>query len=1150
MITTHCNLIVEDVSAQTGFTLAPVVNRTKKTFWSSPASSTKAPLLRQSVRLVAAAFLVCLVFPVFLLSQTEFASLVGTVRDAQGAAVASASVKVIRLETGVVTTTVTNGVGLYAFPGLQPGDYHIAVIKPGFKEDVVEGLLLSVQDRREQNFTLRVGSVSETVNVDASAEMINTQDASVSTVVDRQFAENLPLNGRSFQTLINLTPGVVVAAANGDDSGQFNVNGQRAASNYWMVDGVSANVGSSAYYGGNQASGAIGTTSVLGGTNSLVSVDAMQEFRIQTSTFAPEFGRTPGGQISIVTRSGTNKFHGSLFDYLRNDVLDANYWFNGVNIENPTPLPKPEERQNDFGGTFSGPLWKDKTFFFFSYEGLRLRLPQTTISYVPDASFTPGTTNSRQNAIPAMQPYLNVFPLPNANSPEILCNPTSDPFCPSSGLTGSAAFNASYSNPATLNAYSLRLDHRLNDKVSFFARYNYSPSSSRQRGDESLNNVSLIRSTVQTTTAGITWAFSPRIADDFRFNYSRTNAGSSGYLDNFGGGIPLQTLPFPTPYTQQNASFSIALFNSLGPDGWYDVGPTVGNLQRQFNVVDNVSIQKGSHLLKFGFDYRRLSPQTLPFQYGLGASFDNIPYFANGILDPVNGGAYVQAQTPNTFLFHNVSAFAQDTWKINSRLNLTYGLRWDTDFAPETLAGPNITGLTGFNLNNLANLALAPSATPPFKTTYGNLAPRVGVAYQLAPSANFATVLRGGFGIFYDLATSEVANIVDDDAYPFVVFQELTNISFPINPPPALPQIPLPSATAGVLGGFDPNLKLPFTLQWNISMEQGLGSHQTFTASYVGASGRRLLQSAYLFQPNPQINQAVLTANTGSSDYDALQLQFNRSLKAGLQALVSYTWSHSIDTASAGSTYNGTNAIGPGANQNANRGDSDFDIRNSFSAALTYAIPSFKSQSLLKAVSGGWSLESIILARSAPPVTVVDNAFYTLSHVFYAAIRPDVTPGIPVYLYGSQYPGGKAINNTPGAVPGGCSDGTESIGPFCGPPTDANGNPLRQGDLGRNSLRGFGATQIDFAVHRDFPLHEALKLQFRAEMFNVFNHPNFAPPDGGLYDTTFGLSTELLGQYLNGGVQGGSGLQGSGGFSQLYQIGGPRSIQVALKFLF
>ena len=862
-------------------------------------------------------------------------------------------------------------------------------------------------------------------------------------------------------------------------------------------------------------SGAVGTTSVLGGTNSLVSVDAMQEFRIQTSTFAPEFGRTPGGQISIVTRSGTNKFHGSLFDYLRNDVLDANNWFNGLNIVNPTPISKPQERQNDFGGTFSGPLIKDKTFFFFSYEGLRLRLPQTAFTFVPDAS-------SRQSASPELLPYLNAFPLPNG--PEV------------QGSVGVAEFNASFSNPASLNAYSLRVDHRLNDKVSLFGRYNYSPSSTSQRGvngEATLNTVSPEHTDVQTATAGLTWTLSPRIANEFRFNYSRTDSGSGSYLDGFGGAVPLQTLPLPIPYTSRNAGVYLSV-TSLGGTGGITAGPEVRNLQRQLNVVDNVSIEKGSHLLKFGLDLRSLFPHTDPFLYGLTVWFDDVPSFEAGNL----AGGGVESLVPYTFIFRNFSAFAQDTWRLRPNLTLTYGLRWDNDFAPSTLAGPNITGLSGFDLSNLSNLALAPPGTPPFKTTYGNFAPRVGVAYQVRQTQNSATVVRGGFGIFYDLATTETANIIVSTVYPFDAIGGISNTTFPLNPIPGPVPIVPPNATSGVLGGFDPNLKLPYTLQWNFSAEQGLGAHQTLSLSYVGAAGRRLLQTAYLFQPNSQINQASLTANTGNSSYNALQLQFNRSLAAGLQALASYTWSHSIDTASAGSNYNATNAIAPGAN----RADSDFDNRNSFSAALTYAIPSLKSNSLIKAVAGGWSLQGIILAHSAPPVTVYNGDFYQLTHGFYSAIRPDVTPGIPLYLYGSQYPGGKAINNTPGATT--CPDGSASIGPFCNPPTDANGIPLRQGNLGRNALRAFRATQVDFAVHRDFLLPEALKLEFRAEMFNVFNHPNFGPPDANLADPNFGLSTQSLGQYLTGGMQ------GAGGLSQLYQIGGPRSIQFALKLSF
>jgi len=409
------------------------------------------------------------------------------------------------------------------------------VTAAGFKVVNITGLIVNVQDHIEQNFRLQVGSVAESVTVTAGAPLVDTTDATVSTVVDRQFAENLPLNGRSFQTLIDLTPGVVLTPSTLYDGGQFSVNGQRAVSNYWMVDGVSANIGvSSGFNPGNGFAGTLGAFSAQGGTNGLVSVDAMQEFRIQTSTYAPEFGRTPGGQISIVTRSGTNRLHGSLFDYFRNDVLDANDWFNGYT--NTPPLPKAEERQNDFGGTFSGPVLKDRTFFFFSYEGLRLRLPQTALTNVPDVA-------ARQNALPAVQPYLNAYPMPTPGTPDDLAQ-------------GIAQFNATFSSSSTLDAYSLRIDHKLSDKLSLFGRYNYSPSTIVQR-PAALSVISSSDVTIQTSTAGVTWVVSPVAADDLRFNYSRTNAGGHNTLDKFGGAVPLASLPFPSPYNSQNAQFAL-----------------------------------------------------------------------------------------------------------------------------------------------------------------------------------------------------------------------------------------------------------------------------------------------------------------------------------------------------------------------------------------------------------------------------------------------------------------------------------------------------------------------------------------------------------------------------------------------------------------
>jgi hypothetical protein len=834
------------------------------------------------------------------------------------------------------------------------------------------------------------------------------------------------------------------------------------------------------------------------GQIALVSVDAMEEFRIQTSTYAPEFGRTPGGQISIVTRSGTNQFHGTAYDYFRNDVLDANNWFNGY-TNNP-PLPKAKERQNDFGGTLGGPIVRDRTFFFFSYEGLRLRLPQTALSTVPDVV-------ARQSAVPAMQAFLNGYPMPNGSD---------DP------AAGIAQFNASFSNPAALDAYGLRIDHRLGSRLNIFGRYNYSPSEIAQRGATgfSLNTVSETRITTQTATLGATWSFSPTIASGLRFNYSRTSAHSLSNPDSFGGAAPPASLPVPSPFNPQNSGFSLDILPLLG--GTLRTGEDGQNLQRQINIVGDTSIQIKSHAVKVGIDFRRLSPQFTGGQYQLFAGMLDVPSAEMGSLLFSTVGSSV---TP-TFHLRNIGVYAQDTWRVIPRLTMTYGLRWDLDLAPSS--DPALPAVVGFSPNNLSGLALAPAGTEVYGITYGNVAPRVGVAYQLSENKNWQTVLRGGFGVFYDLATAELGNNVGAFFYPFGNNTFTIGGTFPPSPAQlAPPPIAPPNSSGGILFAIDPHLRLPYTLEWNVATEQGLGSLQTLSLSYVGAAGRRLLQQGSVSPVNANLLTANLLTNSGISDYDALQVQLRRRLSGVLQALASYTWSHSIDTASAGSYFVGANALLP-SEVGQNRGPSDFDLRHTFSGAFTLHVPALKTSALTKALLEGWSTDNIIVARSAVPVGMSDAKFSALAN-FSTTVRPDLVVGQPLYLYGPQYPGGKAFN--PNA--------------FTDPPIDPNtGNPLRQGTTPRNFLRGFGATQWDFAVHRDFPIHESLLVQFRAEMFNVLNHPNFGPPSGSFGSGGFGISNQLLSQNLSGSNLGG------GGFSPLYQIGGPRSIQFALKLSF
>jgi hypothetical protein len=376
------------------------------------------------------------------------------------------------------------------------------------------------------------------------------------------------------------------------------------------------------------------------------------------------------------------------------------------------------------------------------------------------------------------------------------------------------------------------------------------------------------------------------------------------------------------------------------------------------------------------------------------------------------------------------------------------------------------------------------------------------------------------------MVNSEIGDAIG--SYPTGAFGFFANVPFPTTPDvAALPPIVPPDIQNGeTLFGFDPHLNAPYALEWNVALEQSLDKAQTLTVSYIGASDRRLLATESITNPNPNYAAAELIANAGTLKYDAMQAQFRRALTRGLQALVSYTWSHSIDTGSFGLYANGSFA-----DLNANRGNSDYDVRHVFSAALTYNVPGLKSNAITRAITGGWSTNNIVQIHSGPPVDITDSNFAGALSQLNASVlvRPDIVAGQPLYLHGSQYPGGEALN--PAA--------------YTDPPVDpVTGLPTRQGNLGRNTLRALGLTEWDFAIHRDFPIHEAVKLQFNAELFNVLNHPNF-----GLFNSTFQNGNSFFGQATAMQNQLG-GQEGWGIQSSLYAAGGPRSTQLSLKLVF
>jgi len=1010
-------------------------------------------------------------------AQSPTGTISGVVFDPSQAVVAEAEITIVNDATRVQYFTKTNGAGIYVVTNLPPGAYRIQVAKIGFKTIIKPDIVIHVQDALAINFTLPIGAVSEVVTVRGGAPLVNTESAAVSTVIDREFVENLPLNGRSFNTLLQLTPGVLVvptAPINGEN-GQFSVNGQRTNANYFTVDGVSVNFGvvprpalGQSGAGGSQA------FNVFGGTSSLVSVDALQEFRVETSTFAAEFGRSPGGQVIMTTRSGTNQFHGNLFDYFRNTVLDANDW-----ISNSVGLPRAPEHQNDFGGVFGGPIVRDRTFFFFSYEGLRLDLPASGSVLVPSAS-------ARASATGAASALLDSYPVPNGPTSAV------DP--------NLAQFNGNYSNRTSMDATSVRLDHQFRRRFSIFGRYNFSPSRSIVRGAPALALRDFIHTNTQTFTAGIATQVTSQTMNALRVNYSRQSAYDTNVLDSFGGAQPLQpSTLMPSPLSPGNSNTPVTIRGVTA--GQFIFGKNSDNSETQANVVDDFAVSKGAHQLKFGVDYRNLFLRN-------GRPIILSYFFLNvqAVLNGVNRFSQI-INTNNLDLgIRATSLYAQDLWRISPRFTLNYGLRWELNPAPY---GRHGTVLGTFdNINDPQSLSPAPSGTPLWSTTYGNFAPRLGFAYQVTSKGDL--VLRAGWGIFYDLGTGAAADVTD--SYPNENRAILVNQPFPFTSlalPPLPPTVPYPN-----LYVFDRSLQLPYSQQWNVALEKGFGADQAISVTYVGQTGRRLLNNEASFAPSPIVSQFLeVTRNAGSSDYHALQVSFRRALSHNFQAIANYTWSHSLDEASGDNNGGIPLSISP---LRLDRGNSDFDIRHNFSMALTYVIPAASAHGFLGVVSRGWAVDGTFVARTGFPINVTTSQVSGLINpILVTATRPDRVAGQPLYIPDTTAPGGKVLNQNAFAIP----------------------TTPRQGDLGRNSVPGFGFHQLDLSVRRRFSLTEKIALQLRSDFFNILNHPNFANPDGNLDDPTFGRSNQMLSQ-------------GLGGLSPLYQMGGPRSVQLSLKLIF
>ncbi len=1023
-----------------------------------------------------------------ILAQSPNGTINGRVLDPSGAVIVGAEITIVNDATRVQYASKTNGEGIFVVTNLPPGAYRLQVAKQGFKTLIKPDIVLNVQDAMAINFTLPIGAAAETVTVEGGAPLVDTQSATVSTVINRGFVENLPLNGRSFNTLLELTPGVVIAPSSVTSPSQFSIAGQRTDANNFTVDGVSANFG----VNGNNGAGASGTGSAqafsaFGGTSSLVSVEALQEFRVETSSFAPEFGRSPGGQVMLSTRSGTNDFHGGVYEYFRNDVLDANDWF-----ANAAGKARAPERHNDFGSFLGGPIWKGNSFFFVSYEGARLRLPQTNVINVPSEW-------ARTVAAPAaIAPYLNAEPQPD------------DRTVTPGVYTGK--FTGVWSNSATLNAGSVRVDHTFNSRFSIFGRYDEAPSEFVQRNN-SLSRITSGPVNTRTATLGFNAFLSTRMSNTFRSNYSTQYAAGIDSLDSFGGAVPPPLNLLLGPLSVEN---TLTGFQASGT-AEYQTGPAARNTSKQINFVDDFSFVVGAHQMKYGVDYRAIELDAEPRQH-------QVLYLALSVQSFVSSGGRVlvmQTGTSASAQLHSqsLSLYAQDAWRVSPRISLSYGIRWELAPAPVALGATTLASWT--NVDTPSQIALAPLGTSVWGTTYGDFAPRIGATYALTDKGDF--VLRAGGGIFYDLGVGSVGTLAA--AFPNSATKNNLNMQLPVaDPTPFLPAIST-TAPYGQVQAFAPNLKLPRSYQWNLALEKSFRGKQVISATYVGQAGRELLRQEALFQPNSSFGSTfLLTQNDSISNYHALQVQYRRPLSEHVQALLNYTWSHSLDNASNDVLAGLSNTVISAASD---YGSSDFDVRHSFSGALTFAVPAAVKSGPFALVSSDWSIDTVIVARTGFPFNATVVGFSPVGVGAFVRTRPDRVPGQPSWIAQPGAPGGKILNSA--------TDPNTGVitGAFQLPST------IRQGTEGRNDIPGFGLTQVDLSISRKFPIREHLNLQFRADAFNVFNHPNFSNPGATINS---GDPTDLqASRMLNVGL---------GGLNPLFQEGGPRSLQLSLRLTF
>ncbi|HLI82764.1 MAG TPA: carboxypeptidase regulatory-like domain-containing protein [Bryobacteraceae bacterium] len=984
-----------------------------------------------------------------LAAQASNATIHGTVTDTTGAAIAGATVTVKNTATGVTNTVTTNNQGIYNVPDLLVGTYEVNASKQGFQNVVRSGITLLVGAQAVVDMQLPVGQAQQTVTIQGEVSQVNTESAAVSSNVDQVQMRDLPLNGRNFNQLISLSPGVTQTYTGSAFYGQgenFSVAGGRPEGQAYLLDDTDVQ----GFW--NHGTGAQSVGSALG-------VEAIAEFQVLTNTYSAQFGGD-GGAVNAVTKSGTNSFHGSAYDFLRNSALDARGFFDAR---------KPGFRRNQYGGSLGGPVKKDKLFFFVNYEGLANSLGETGRALVPDQAIR---SQYAASLSPLTAPILNLYPLPNGGEE-----------APGVGIYNSIANLVQHENFVLA-----RVDWTPSANDSIFFQYhadyaNQTVPFSGGGGQLSLwPEIDNDRN--QYFTSEERHVFSPDVFNVARFGYVRPV--QTAHVN--GETPPLNFFPGTG---REDGEVAITGYTTLGANTlipYYLV-------QNKFWYGDTLLWTKGSHTVKFGVDVGRIQSNIYaPFIIGGEYSFASFASFAAATPSLFLGVAPDQGDATRDFREIDVFPFIQDDWKVTRTLTLNLGFRWDYTTDPVGVRHP---------LNTIVE---PPSVAPPGSTGFQtvthvlahnvnarNFDPRFGFAWD--PFSDHKTSIRGGFGIFHDpIAPREYAS--DYYLAPPFSFQAQLPIGHPIPFPNPYPNyIPGSSKATGavsILEGVDyQNTSAPYNMQWNFNVQREVAPSTVLTAGYVGSKGVHLTMqidqnpvipqigpngqqifgvfngsvTAPSITPLPRLNPAFSYVNNGLfagySIYNALQVNLTHRLAANFTAQVSYTWSRCIDDDSGSYGLEGAANVMNPYNAALDRGPCNYNIPQNLVVNGVYQLP-FKGNRLKE----GWELAPILSARNGLPFTVTDG--------FDQAGDQNSTP-------------------RPNVVPN-CAAMVRTVSQWYNPNCFALEPAGTYGNLGRNTFVGPGFLNLDFGIYKNTKINERINTQFRAEFFDILNRANFGLP--------------------------------------------------------